>query len=310
MLASTLAPLLFLAPVDSFPPPDATRVVLAASADVIPSSLTFGPSSSNANGIHGGGSLDAAFYPWAPLVDDESPRELQAFLQRTSNLAIEVRGYGETFNYSAGAGGGMSSTLSGGADAGARYFFTHHLALFGTAGADFYSNSRSPNDHDDDIWAPYGNVGFDARSGDASLTLAWEVLGATEQVTAGVGLLPPPGIFWPRLTLGGRAVIDRRFDLSADAGLIPDGARGSVAFGFYPTKDLGLSLFARYDRGQIYVNQATDYDRLEGGPKVTYWVTPRVELSLAYTPEWISERQGEEVTWRHDVTVGVAIRAW
>jgi hypothetical protein len=226
---------------------------------------------------------------------------------------VEVRGYDETFNNSATAGGGTSATASVGAEAGVRYFFTRSLALLGGAGGDFYSNTQSPgrgNDHTDNIWAPYGSVGIDARSGDAGLTLTWEVLGATEQLTSGVGPPPPPNVFWPRLTLGGRAVLDRRFDLSADAGLIPDGARGSVAFGFYPTKDLGLSLFARYDRGQIYVNEAIDYDRLEGGPNASYWVTPRVELSLSYTPAWISERQGESVRWNHDVTVGVAVRAW
>jgi hypothetical protein len=311
--ASALAPVLFLAPVDSAPAPDATRVVLGASADVVASSLSFGPSAATANGIDGGGTVGATFYPWAPLVDDESPRALQAFLQRTSNVAVGLRGYGEAFSNSAAAGGGGSATASFGAEASVRYFFTHSLAIFGGAGGDVYSNTQSPargNDRADNVWAPYGNVGVDARSGDASLTLEWEVLGATDQVTSGVGPLPPPDVFWPRLTLGGRTVLDRRFDLSADAGLIPDGATGSVAFGFYATKDLGLSLFARYDRGQIYVNQATDYDRLEGGPKAAYWLTPRVEISLAYTPEWISERQGDEVRWRHDVTVGVAVRAW
>jgi hypothetical protein len=101
-------------------------------------------------------------------------------------------------------------------------------------------------------------------------------------------------------------VVDRRYDIAASAQLIPDGAIGRAGLGWYPTKDLGLSLVGQIEHGQIYWDTTTDYDAVLGGPMLSYWVGRRVELWVSYEPEWVSWAQGTE--WEHRVTMGITGR--
>jgi hypothetical protein len=115
-----------------------------------------------------------------------------------------------------------------------------------------------------------------------------------------------PGFFGPRFTLAGRIVLDRRYDLRASAELIPEGAEGSAALAWYPTKDLGFSLSGQIEHGQIYLDSTTDYDAVLGGPMLSYWIGRRVELWASYALEWVSWAQVAE--WEQDVTVGMTAR--
>ncbi len=289
-------------------PAGATRLGLSVSANGAPESTTYGPSSPDGevSGGRGGASVDATFYPWTPLVDDASPRSLQPFLQRTSFLELSGNGEYTRESYSLAAQGGTYTQDYAYASVSTRYFFTPTVAILAGAGVDYVHDVRAPATalgRTRNLWEPAGTVGLDVRSGDASLTLQWEVTGASESVN-GAPVNPPPGVYWPRLTLGGRAVVDRRFDLTGDVGLLPDGATARAGLGVYPTQDLGLTLFAQYDHGQIYLDSVADYDRVQGGPGVTYWVSPRVELGLSYTPQWIRS-PGDDTTWNHQVTLGV-----
>jgi hypothetical protein len=153
-------------------------------------------------------------------------------------------------------------------------------------------------------------VGLDARAGDASLALQWQFVGVTESATGTTFV--KPAFFLPRLSLDGRVVLDRRFDLTAGVTVIPDGAEGRAGFVVYPTHDLGLSVSGGVEHGQIYWNSTTDYDAAFAGPAITYWLSPRVELTLSYTPQRVSNtRLGTAQTnteWQQSVTLGITAR--
>jgi hypothetical protein len=291
------------------PAPDVTRATVSVSGTVAPESSTYGTSTqgSGSSGARGSGSANVTFYPWVPLVDDESPRSLQAFLQRTSYVAVAAGGQYLTASYTPAANGGSYVQEYVPASASARLFVLPSLALLGAVGVNYLHDERTPvtgfaTTHA--IWEPWGTVGVDARAGDASLTLQWQFAGVDETATGTASTAP--GFFLPRLSLGGRAVVDRRYDVTASVAVIPDGVEARAGFAAYPTRDLGLSLFAEVDHGQIYWNSTTDYDAIYGGPALTYWVSRRVELSLSYTPQWVSWSQGTE--WEQTVTVGITAR--
>jgi len=297
------------APAPALPAPDTTRVTLSLSATVAPESSTYGASAqgSNSSGARGSGNADVTFYPWDPLVDDESPRALQSFLQRTSYVALAAGGQYLNVAYSPAANGGKYAQEFVPASATARVFVLPRLALLGAIGADYLHDERTPvtgfpSTHD--VWEPWGSVGVDARADDASLTLQWQFVGVDETATGTPSTAP--GFFLPRLSLAGRIVLDRRYDVTASLSLIPDGFEARAGFAAYPTQDLGLSIFAEGDHGQVYWNSTTDYDTILGGPAVTYWVSRRVELALSYTPQWVSGPQSTE--WEQTVTVGITGR--
>ena len=154
------------------------------------------------------------------------------------------------------------------------------------------------------LWNAWGTVGMDARSGDASLTLQWQAVVVDE--TAVGRLKTAPGFFAGRFALGGRIVVARAYDVAMGADVIPDGARVRAGFGWYPTKDLGLSLGGQVAHGQIYADSTTDYTEVLGGPSLSYWVGRRVQLSMSYAPKWSTWAQG--TAWEHDVTMGITGR--
>lgn len=294
---------------DAAPPPaptlDPTRVTVSLSATGAPQSSTYGPGSSS-SGARGNGEVDVTAYPWAPLVDDASPRSLQPFLERTSYVMLDVGGQYLAASYSPGANGGTYAQTYVPASVSTRTFFVPAFAFLGLLGADYNYDRRTsatapPTART--LWEPWAQVGLQARAGDASLSLQWQFVTVQE---TGPGS-SPPGFFLPRLSLAGRVVLGRRYNLTASVAVIPDGAGVQAGFAVYPTKDLGLSLFGQYDHGQIDWGSTTIYDQIRGGPALSYWLSRRAALSLSYTPQW--ERWGSSDTeWEQTFSLGFTAR--
>jgi hypothetical protein len=302
-----LLPLLFADQVSV--PQETTRATISVSANVAPQSSTFGSSNSGSgsSGARGNANVGTTIYPWTPLVDDDSPRSLQAFLQRTSFVSLGAGGLYTELGYSPAAGGGGYSQGYGSGSASTRYFFLPYLALVAGATVAYLHDERTPATTlptTRSIWEPSGTIGVDARAGDASLVLNWQLEGASQSSTGNVA--PAAPVFWPRFSLAGRIVVDRRYDLTAGAAALPDGVAVSAGFAAYPTKDLGLSISGEIEHGRIYVNSTTDYDTVLGGPQLSYWFTSRLYGWLGYTPQWLQWSTGTE--WQHEITLGVTGR--
>jgi hypothetical protein len=287
---------------------ETTRLSLGASAVVAPMSSTYGASQANSNsrGARASGNGDVTLYLREPLVDDDSPLSIQPFLQRTSVLSLDAGGQYLGSNYSAAANGGSYTQGYAPVSASTRAFVTDSIALLGGVGVDYLHDRRAPAvgiGSTRDIWEPWGSIGVDARHGDAGLSLQWQFVDVDQTVG---GQRTWRSVFWPRLSLAGRLVLDRRYDVTASATIIPDGVEGRVGFAAYPTKELGLSVFVQVDHGQIFWDSGTHYDRVYGGPAVSYWFSPRTALSLSYSPTWTNWAQG--TTWEHPIMLGITAR--
>jgi hypothetical protein len=287
------------------PGSDATRVTVSADATVTPESIGLNAGRGNARGISGAGNATLTIYPWKALLDDASPRSLQPFLQRTSAVSIEAGGAYSTLKYSRLGGGTTLTTASVPASASVRWFVLPSLALFGEAGG-LYSRGESKGGIfpvTSKLWEAWGTVGADVRAGDASLSLQWQALVIDQKVTF-LGDVSPE-FFAPRFTLSGRIVLDRHYDLMAGASLIPDGTVGRAGFGWYPTKDLGLSARVQYARVSLNALKSHS-DSILFGPTLSYWVGRRVELLVSYEPVWSTSPGTTE--WQHRVMAGIAGR--
>jgi len=307
-----ILPLVFFADVVPASAPasdDTSRVTLSAGAQVTATSSTYDASgASGASGARANGNADITVYPATPLVDDASPLSLQAFLQRTTALSLNAGGQYLFSNYTPTANGGTYKQDYVPASASARVFVTDSVAILGNAGVDYLHDDRAPAvglGSTRDEWEPWGQVGIDARRGDAGLSLQWQVVGVSQSVSGQPAVWRNP--FWGRFSLAGRLVIDRRWDLTASATVIPDGAEGRVALAYYPTKELGLSLFVQGDHGQIYWDSSTDYDSVMGGPAISYWFTHRTSLSVAYSPTWVHSSPSN-ITWDQPVSASFTVR--
>jgi hypothetical protein len=290
---------------------DATRATITVNATGAAEGTSYPleRSGSSASTLRGSGNVAASFFPWTPLFDDASPRSLQSFLQRTSYIELEAGGGYSSSTYSAAAGGGSYSQESVPASVSTRLFFAPDFALLASAGGSYaHSHYESAVGYftTEDIWVPSGSVGLDARSGDTSLNLQWQATAAGERVQSSGTPAGAPGFFPARFSLTGRAVVDHRYDVTATLAIIPDGVDARGAFGWYPTKDLGLTLAVEGEHGQIYVSSSTDYDTIYGGPAVSYWIGARANVSLSYTPQWVNWTQGNE--WEQAVTLGFSGR--
>jgi hypothetical protein len=140
-------------------------------------------------------------------------------------------------------------------------------------------------------------LGLDLRSGDAGLTLEAENIGYGQAAA-------PTRFQYGNLTLAGRIVIDRRYDLAASASIIEANYAGTASLGWYPTKDLGLSIAGEVGHAAFFRNGAY-YDRGLCGATVSWWVAPRVELWASSSLVWVD--WGPGILWP-EVTLGITGR--
>ncbi len=310
-----LLPLLLAAALEADPaatPPSAetTRFALAVEGNAAVQSDTYGNAAndSNANGQRAGGNLDFTFYLGHPLVDDDAPRSLQPFLQRTSTLALHGGGLYEHVDYSLRANGGAYRQDYTDESIATRVFILDNVALLGSLGVNYLHDARVPDvalPTSRNVLEPEGSIGVDVRSGDSSLALSWQLVGVHQESTQ-----IPAGawrdVFWPRLSLAGRTVLGHQYDLTASIVAIPDGIEARAGLGIYPTKDLGFSAALEVDHGQIYLDNATDYDRVFGNLGVSYWILPRVNAGLTYTPTRVSWATNDQ--WSQQLSVSLTAR--
>ena len=192
-------------------PSRATRWTLSLAADGAARSSTFGASSndSNATGARGGGTGGVTLYLKKPLLDDDTPYGLQSFLQRTSFLELQGDGLYIQDHYSPAAGGGTYTQEYGQGFLSTRVFVAERVAIVGSLGTAYLHDLRTPA-RTRDILEPAGSAGIDLRSGDASLTLQWELAGADGSTSAttplsrafsGRGSGSPAAWYWPSGTI-------------------------------------------------------------------------------------------------------------
>jgi hypothetical protein len=212
------------------------------------------------------------------VKDDDAPRSLQPFFQRTSTVSADVRGGGFVTRF--GDGGAFSRTDSYvGASASVDAYLSRNFALTGGFGYtyDVLHQSLTLNKgHAFDASAGFGVRIGDARL-DASYTFnAYDVDGTFEKPR------------WGSVALTAFVVLARSFTLGLRGHADAAGGGAEVDLGYYATKDLGFS--AGFS-GRTFSYAATDVrtNYYTGSAGISHWTTPGTRLSCNYTFGYFDE---------------------
>lgn len=205
----------------------------------------------------------------SPVIDDDAPRSLQPFLQRTSTIFGSVSGGGFVTRYGDGAFTRTDSAI--GADVGVDAYLTRQFALTGRLGYayDVLDDVSVNKSH-----TFSGSAGFGVRFGDARFDASYSFDARKTDGTFAK-------LRWGTVGLRAYVVFARSVSVGFSGQARDGGGGGGVDLGYYPMKDLGLFLSAS---GQTFVYYSTDIraNYYTGGPGISYWVNPRLRLYWTY----------------------------
>lgn len=236
----------------------------------------------------GGLILESDVY-FRPLVEDDSPRLLQPFLQRASTFSLYAGGKSTRSTYYVnGRESGHDQVSRGfaGVDLAvyaARSFRVSGSLGFSVAGGSFGSGlgtSSSPA-----FFAIPVDVGLGTRLGDTLI----EVTYGLQAMNDAKGHWDIP--FWGGAGVSLRSVILRRHDLSLGVRGLSEGAAMGVRFASYPTQAFGGWIALNY-RHQKYTKS------LGGEIGISYFRWRRFGGQLSFLPTWsTSSSSGETASY-------------
>ena len=205
-----------------------------------------------------------------PVVDNDAPRSLQPFLQRTSSVYGDVFGGGFVTRHGNGAFTRTDSLV--GADAGADVYLTRHLAL--TGGIRYAYDVL----HDDVLVRKghsfSGSAGVGARIGDARIDASY-----------GFGAYNFDGSFvkpgWGSVGLSAYLLLAESFAITLSGHVNDRGGGGGLNLGLYATKDFGV--FAGFSGATFtYTDSDVRSNRYNGSAGFSYWATPALRFYWSY----------------------------
>jgi hypothetical protein len=222
------------------------------------------------------------------LEDDERPRALQPFLERTSAVELRVGGGYRAVPAGLALPGDLASTARRFViDLAGRFYVARWLALIARTG---YGLAATVGDLSQAI--PFGG-GVAFRLGDFELQLTAEARYAEEQ---GAGALSARG------ALDLRLVALEHIDLAAGAAVGRDEHAGYFRVGWYPSRALGL-LWAVFG-GRLSAPRPPElaaaggltesplalpgFDHIGAQVGVSYWPSPGFGCALLYSAAWFA----------------------
>lgn len=280
-------------------PQNNTTSRFTAAADLSP--RIYGGTDTAGAGFVGGASF--AVHPLAPILDDDSPPELQPFLQRVSSVELRAAGaYDRIRNVTTIVGTDAAATLA------ADFVIARYLVLGARAGWDdrrteavdlppatgLSLEERHPLSFGLSVGARVGAVRFD---------LNWDTWGRRPgDYSEGKHLV----------SVRARGVADRRFDVtvelhSSSGGLFERGSFGAVLGGaWYPTRPVGLGVEVFAESASVWSGSENVTRAIGGALRASWWPTARVGLSLGYAAT--TETDASQTYVRHAMRLGVTFR--
>jgi hypothetical protein len=221
------------------------------------------------NGNRASGSLELTRF-LTPVADDDAPRSLQPFLQRTSEISGTFGGSGFVTRNPDGGTDRTDSHLTLGL--GANLYLTPYVALTAAASYDYDVLHDIGVDQTTHAFAASTGLGFrfhDVRFDLVAGFIANDVNGSFAPIRLGVAQVSM------------YAVLARCFSVNLWAGAIQSGGVGGADLVYYPTQNLGFYLSGYGERGELYYDP-TLLNRFGGDVGLSYWVTPRMRLAMFY----------------------------
>ena len=235
-----------------------------------------------------------------PVIDDDAPRSLQPFLQRTSTVSATITGDGFITESASRAFTRKSSLI--GLSAGVDRYVTRGFALTGGLG---YSYSAL---HDGEVTHAHGlsaSAGFGVRLGDVRLDASYTFDARDLDGTFAT-------VRWGTVNAAAYAVVAKSVVLRL-YGLISDGGGGGGgSVGYYTTKDIGLFLGGS-GRAFVYYLPEVHSHSFSGWAGISCWATPSARvygtysLNINQTPAQPG-RLTQADTIEHALSVSVNVR--
>lgn len=215
-----------------------------------------------------------ARYFLAPVVDDDAPRSLQPFLQRTGSISARVRGGGFSTVYRPGGRGpelSRSYTYVG-ASAGVDAYLTPYLALTGGAEYAYDVLQDAPILNKGHSFQAAAGLGIRLGAARIDAAYAFEAYDLDGSLTT---------LRWGTVALSSHVVVAQAYAFTAAAHIGDGSAGGSLDFDAYTTKDFGFSLGLsggtfHYSASNIRANHYA------GTVGMSNWLGPMLQLSCAY----------------------------
>jgi hypothetical protein len=201
------------------------------------------------------------------VIDDDAPRSLQPFLQRTGSVYGSVVGGGFVTRY--GAQSRTNSYFS--TDLGVDAYGTPHFALTGGGG---YTYSVLDDDFVNESHAFSGRAGLGVRAGDARFDASYAFRARATDGTF-------EDLRWGTVSLRAYVVFARRLALDISGEVFEGGGGGGFDVAYYPLKDYGFDVGA-HASSFAYVGSDTRANEYTGSAGLSAWANPRLRFSWGY----------------------------
>jgi hypothetical protein len=230
--------------------------------------------------LGGGLNLRASIYG-RPVTDDDAAPSLQPFLQRTPRFHLEasVGGRAIRSDQFRSPTGMLVSPPARRVDFGLSLSgegYVRWLYLAGGLDLQYFSWDASPP-------APelliHPSLTLGVRWGEILLFAGWGLTAYR------YGEANPSVNFWGGAFIGGHAVLTRWVDVSVSISVLDHGAIGAARSTLWLRRRLGLGLGIFGGSGR-FSDSPLLFDRVGGDADISYWIGPRVAVSVAYAPTW------------------------
>lgn len=275
---------------------DLSRVAVDAEAQVGYRSVSYAPT--DGRFIEGNGEVNVSVYFGRPVEDDGSPIGLQPYLQRVSEIGVDVGGGAFNLSVQDFSRNGSSANVAG--------FYSgyphRNVYLFGNFGLSYSTWTDSSTSQSTTITSLPLNLGGGFRWRETLIDAGWNV---EPRQRNGGGFSVP---FWGGAFLHVRTVMDRQWFFHVAVGAEQSGASGAITVEEYYGRQLSLAL-GGFGGHMKDPDDGTPVEWIGASGTVTYWTTAHLGGSVAYTPSWTRYTGADPYSVvRHLVTFGISSR--
>jgi hypothetical protein len=222
------------------------------------------------------------FFFLRPVVDDDAPRSLQVYLQRTSTITAGFSFAGSVTTFSgAGPGNPKVTFLEPSPSVDADVYIVPAFAITARFAYAYdilnFSGFGFPGSEQDHRLIPEAGVAL--RLGDTRLDLSFTFEG---DLSSGRGLntLPPPR--WGTIEVDLQTVLNRRLLIKFGSQVFDAGAGSSAMSEYFLNKDFGIFVGGFGYVGRSYYNEDLHHNDYGAFAGVGWWLAPRLLVALQY----------------------------